>query len=193
MKRSILRRVIVLTLYVLIMSFIQSKYPIQLSLFGIKPDFQLVLVVLCSYRFKYNDGIAVALGAGFIRDVLSAQVFGSGMLLLFLVATIVHLTISPRLNINVFSFSYMMLLVTLGYDLLTYFIQFIYAVITQQYIQNFSLYFHVVERLLPQILFNIVVGAILFGVIYLFGPYPRYLQKAWVFNMDSQVDKHRAI
>ena len=61
---------------VLIFALIQTVVLDTLSLFGIKPDILLIVVILFGFRLGWMSGCIVGLISGFVKDIFSGTLLG---------------------------------------------------------------------------------------------------------------------
>ncbi len=180
------RRVLVFALYMIFLTLLQALWPSAFTLSFVKPDFQMVYAILVGYVYLLQDGLLCALIMGFMRDILAGQVFGFGMFFLCLVVVCAHYALRNRLSQNLFSYALVVMVLTILFDLLFLGIQMILALTDHQYHYLVALPVYLTERLIPQLIFNLTTGIVIFGLSYYLGPYPRKQQKAWLNNRENR-------
>lgn len=158
--------------FVLILAsvFFQSTALNILVISGIKPD--LVLIVVCYISLRWEEEVGTCLGflLGFLQDVLSAGILGSNALTKTLFG---YLCKKAERRLNTKNPVVQMLMI--------FFFSLVEGVFFLLVLQIFhlsrSIHETILELVLPQAIYNMILAPILFWTINL-------LHKRWIFEDD---------
>lgn len=170
------RKILLYILFVSGFSLLQFFWPAAWTAWGIKPDFQLVLVAACGFLYDFRDGLVTGLCCGLIRDCLSARYMGLGLLMLFICGVLSSRILKKRFSQNLITVFLLVTLLTFGSDLVIFLIQLAAARAGDAAHWPIQFWGVILKRFIPQILFNLVSAIPVFVLLRHFGPYPRRFQ-----------------
>lgn len=173
---STVRKILMYILFVAGFSLLQFFWPAAWTAWGIKPDFQLVLVASCGFLYGFTDGLLTGLFCGLIRDCLSARYMGLGLLMLFICGVLSARILKKRFSPNLVTLFLLVALLTAGSDLIIFLFQLTVAHAGHVAQWPMQLWGVILKRFIPQILFNMVSVIPVFALLRHFGSYPRRFQ-----------------
>ena len=184
MRRFPFRKVILYTLYMILVFSIQVSYSSEMTFMGQIPDLMFVFTVLTAYFYGFRDGAVVGLILGLLRDCFCAPCVvgldgslvvtcGIGMLVMFLASSVASSFFTNRMKRNI-PFSFVTVaVVTMLYKFAGYLLSMFWfvAVSRSGTMEDFADF--ILRSLLPQTGLNILAALPLVFLLKFLGPYRR--------------------
>ena len=181
-RRKLIRKIIIYSVYILLLSSLQVSYPNRLGFDGQTADLAFVFVVLTGYFNGFVDGAVVGLIMGIVRDCLAPiaaigfdgtvhVTAGIGMLVLFLTGVLSSSFFTKRMHRNI-PFAFVSIaFCTLVYKAAGHFLAYSWTVLAPA-AGSYELGFYeiVVRSCLLQTLLNIIAGVPLLILMRFAGP-----------------------
>lgn len=183
-KLPVIRKYVVYTLYILILSCFQVSFPGIISFNGQIADLMFVLCVLCAYLFGFTDGMFCAVFIGIIRDYFSgpsitgldgksSPALGIGLLVMVIAAGIGSSFFTTKMHRNT-AFAFLAILSTTTiYKVVGYIVIRIWSAIISSSSYTVSVGEMIVYSLAPQILLNMIASVPLYFMLKFVGPYKK--------------------
>lgn len=176
-----IRKIIVYTVYIVLLSSFQVSFPDQLGFLGQTADLMFVFVVLAGYFNGFWDGAIVGLASGLVRDVFSPPaVVGLdgevrvtafiGVLTLFAAGVIGSAFFTKRMHRNVPFSIVAVLFVTFCYKVAGYLIIYGWSTLAGLGSSLYSPLTALVYSFLPQLLLNAIASIPLIFLLRFLGP-----------------------
>ena len=167
-RRRLIRKIVVYTVYILLLSSLQVSYPSRLGFLGQTADITFVFVVMTGYFNGFVDGVVVGIITGLVRDCLAPIAVvgidgtvhvtaGIGMLVLFLAGAVSSAFFTKRMHRNV-PFAFVTIaFTTLLYKIGGHFLAYSWTLIAPSAgSYNLGMYEIVVRSCLLQTLLNLI-------------------------------------
>ncbi|NJP41589.1 rod shape-determining protein MreD [Oscillospiraceae bacterium HV4-5-C5C] len=168
------RKIVVYIIYFILLIGLQAAWPAAWSQTAAKPNFIMLLAVLCAYLYSFNDALFCALVAGYFLDFLFGKTVGPGMLVMLCLALLSHYLLKKRLHANLIGAVLICLLMSALFQLASTALS--YLPVLNNDIKSLwpGLLLYIRQTLWPSVRVNIIPSVILFVLLHFAGPYPRH-------------------
>ncbi|MDD2213811.1 MAG: rod shape-determining protein MreD [Oscillospiraceae bacterium] len=168
------RRILVYIVYFAFLIGLQAAWPASWSRTAAKPNFILILAVLCAYLYSFSDALLCALIAGYFLDYLFGKTVGPGMLIMLGIALLSHYGLRKKLHANIIGALLICLLMSALFQLASTALS--YLPLLNNDISSLwpGLGTYIRQTLWPAVRVNILPSILLFVLLYFAGPYRRH-------------------
>ena len=177
------RKIIVYTIYILLIPSIQVTLSSRLTLWGQTADIMLVFAVLTGFIYGFREGLIVGILMGLMRDVLAAPVvagpggtlsvaFGIGMLVLFLAGAFGAVFFEGRTNRNLLLGILAVVCYTVIYKVSGNVISSLWSSIISGTGGARGILAIIRTSILPSVLMNAAASVVIFMLLNFLGPAP---------------------
>jgi len=176
-----IRKIIVYTVYVILLSSFQVSFPDKISLWGQTADLMLVFVVLAGYFYGFWDGAIVGFFTGLVRDVFSPPAIVGldgevrvtafvGVFTMFAAGVIGASFFTRRMHRNIPFSVVSVIFVTVCYKLVGYFVIYGWSTLAGIESSLYTPFTAFVYSFLPQLLLNTIAAVPLILLLRFLGP-----------------------
>ncbi|MGE5629905.1 MAG: rod shape-determining protein MreD [Caulobacteraceae bacterium] len=156
-------RIIVICALALVNIILESTLFQYTRIYGIKPDFSIIIIVAYAILRGSSYGAFIGLGFGMLVDILFGRTIGINALSYMITGYIIgqaHETVFKDSYIPAFLFNFSAVFI---YQHLFFMLSYFSNNITGT---NFSYLFILLKMIIPQAIYNAVLGAILYRYLY---------------------------
>ncbi len=175
-KKFFWRRLIIYSIYIVLLGLFQVTLPASFALEGQRADLTLILAVLSGYMFGSTDGLVVGFFAGLMRDLLAGRTLGLGMLSLMYSGFLASLLLRRFFRRNILFGLVQIAFFTLVYELALVILTFMVPLQPDISYSFTFLASQASQRLPAQTAINLIAGLPLIFLLAWLGPYQRNRQ-----------------
>ena len=194
-RKERIRKIVVYSVYILILSSFQVTFPDFLTFRGQVADLMLVFVVMTGYFFGPLDGAVVGLIVGFVRDYFAGPSLGGngsipgatlgiGMLVFMYIGILAAIFFTKTFHRRLLLGFVQILLFTIIYKTGGHIMSFLVQIITGRGVEYLSFSHIMLDSILPQIAINLVAAIPVLLLIRYIGPYKKGVNKLLIEEMD---------
>lgn len=171
MNKTILRTILIYSIYLSLITMFQFTTPFQFSFNGVRPDYLIVFTVLVSFLYGPADAIVIGIISGFIIDSFSGRSFGSGVLVCLYCGLIATVFLKKHISKNIFMGLLQIVFATTTYTI----VLSVLSYLLYPYSGNILEYvFWIMKSRFPALLLlNGISSIILYYLLFFFSPYKK--------------------
>lgn len=198
-RAMMVRKILVYTLYILLISSFQVSFPHFMSFHGQVADLMLVFTALVGYFYGFNDGIVVGIAVGVLRDYFAGPsvsgldgkpfpAVGIGLLVMFLTGALASSFFTVRMRRNVpFAFA-AVAFCTFVYKIAGHIIIGLWTLVVSKSSYNLTIIDILTQSLLPQLMLNVIAAVPLIVLLRFLGPYRKGINPVLSGRGDREED-----
>jgi len=198
-RKERIRKILVFSVYILILSSVQVTFPDFFTFHGQVADLMLVFVVMTGYFYGPIDGAVVGLIVGFIRDYFAGPSLGGnsnipgatlgiGMLVFMYIGIMSAIFFTKTFHRRLLLGFVQIFIFTIIYKVGGHIMSFLVQILSGRGVEYLSFSHIILDSILPQIAVNLVAAILVILLIRYIGPYKKGVNKLLIEEMDRSGD-----